>query len=55
MQLHGGNVEIASQMGQGTRVTLRIPAPAEWPAAAPGSGHEGAQSCATGGCDRAVA
>jgi two-component system heavy metal sensor histidine kinase CusS len=25
MLLHGGNVEIASQMGQGTRVTLRIP------------------------------
>ena len=23
--LHGGNVEIASQVGQGTRVTLRIP------------------------------
>jgi two-component system heavy metal sensor histidine kinase CusS len=25
MLLHGGNVEIASQVGQGTRVTLRIP------------------------------
>jgi two-component system heavy metal sensor histidine kinase CusS len=25
MQLHGGNVEIASQPGQGTRVTLRMP------------------------------
>jgi two-component system, OmpR family, heavy metal sensor histidine kinase CusS len=25
MQLHGGHVEIASQMGQGTRVTLRMP------------------------------
>ena len=25
MQLHGGNVEIASQIGQGTRVTLRLP------------------------------
>ena len=55
MQLHGGNVEIASQMGQGTRVTLRIPAPAGWPAAAPGAGHEGAQGRATSGCDRAVA
>ena len=27
MQLHGGHVEIASHMGQGTRVTLHIPAP----------------------------
>jgi signal transduction histidine kinase len=26
MLLHGGNVEIASQPGQGTRVTLRVPA-----------------------------
>jgi two-component system heavy metal sensor histidine kinase CusS len=26
MLLHGGDVEIASQLGQGTRVTLRIPA-----------------------------
>jgi two-component system, OmpR family, heavy metal sensor histidine kinase CusS len=25
MLLHGGNVEIASQLGQGTRVTLRLP------------------------------
>jgi two-component system, OmpR family, heavy metal sensor histidine kinase CusS len=25
MSLHGGNVEIASQLGQGTRVTLRMP------------------------------
>ena len=25
MLLHGGNVEIASQVGQGTRVTLRVP------------------------------
>jgi two-component system, OmpR family, heavy metal sensor histidine kinase CusS len=28
MLLHGGKVEIASQLGQGTRVTLRMPAPA---------------------------
>jgi two-component system, OmpR family, heavy metal sensor histidine kinase CusS len=27
-QLHGGNVEISSQLGQGTRVTLRMPASA---------------------------
>jgi two-component system, OmpR family, heavy metal sensor histidine kinase CusS len=27
MLLHGGKVEIASQIGQGTRVTLRLPAP----------------------------
>jgi two-component system, OmpR family, heavy metal sensor histidine kinase CusS len=26
MLLHGGNVEIASKIGQGTQVTLRIPA-----------------------------
>jgi two-component system, OmpR family, heavy metal sensor histidine kinase CusS len=26
MLLHGGKVEIASQVGEGTRVTLRIPA-----------------------------
>jgi two-component system heavy metal sensor histidine kinase CusS len=26
MLLHGGNVEIASQVGQGTRVTIRLPA-----------------------------
>ncbi|HVR27520.1 MAG TPA: ATP-binding protein, partial [Candidatus Polarisedimenticolia bacterium] len=25
MQLHGGNVEIASKVGQGTQVTLRVP------------------------------
>ena len=25
MLLHGGNVEIASEVGQGTRVTLRLP------------------------------
>ena len=25
MLLHGGNVEIASQVGQGTQVTLRVP------------------------------
>ena len=25
MLLHGGNVEITSQVGQGTRVTLRLP------------------------------
>ena len=27
MQLHGGNVEIASQVGQGTQVTLHLPVP----------------------------
>jgi two-component system heavy metal sensor histidine kinase CusS len=29
MLLHGGNVEIASQLGRGTRVTLRMPAAGE--------------------------
>ena len=29
MQLHGGNAEIASQLGHGTRVTLRVPVTAQ--------------------------
>jgi signal transduction histidine kinase len=29
MLLHGGKVEIASQLGQGTRVTLHLPIAAE--------------------------